>query len=392
MAVSGAEFHDFGTAEPEAEDSAWSAWCRSIDHGATFLCVLLFAVGVVLAFAASPALALRNDLPAFHFAWRQLLLGAPAFLLLFVLSFLNATGVRRIGVLAFVVGLVCLILLPVFGESHGKEAVRWFSIGGFSVQPTEILKPGLVVVSALLLSPLRQGDRALALGGAIASLACLGASVALLSLQPDFGQCALLIAVWCALFFVAGGSWLVLALLGCLVGLGASVAYMAAPHFAARIDNFFDPLGSSQSQIQAAEAAIVNGGWFGRGLGQGVEKKLLPDAHSDFILAVAAEEYGFVMVAFVILTFTVIVLRAAARLWRTQNDFARLAGLGLALLIGLQAAVHIAVSAQMAPITGMTLPFISYGGTSLLASAATMGLLLALTRRSPREFSHLFER
>lgn len=379
-----------GADDYEDEDSAWNAWCRSVDHGSIFAIILLFAVGVVLAFAASPALALRNDLPAFHYAWRQLFYGAPAFILLFAFSFLSASGVRSAGAIAFLIGLVCLGLLPFFGESHNKEAVRWFSVFGVSVQPSEILKPGLVVVSALFLTALRHRDRAVALGGLTASLICLGLSIGLLSLQPDFGQCALLAAVWCALFFAAGGSWLMMAALGGLAALGGSIAYAAAPHFAARIDNFLDPLGASQGQIQAAEAAIVSGGWFGRGLGEGVEKQTVPDAHADFILAVAAEEYGFAMVAFVILIFTGLVLRAALRLWRSEDDFVRLAGLGLALLIGLQAAIHVAVSAQMAPITGMTLPFISYGGTSLLASGVAMGLLLALTRRRPREFTRIF--
>lgn len=374
------------------EDSAWSAWCRSVDHAAVFACVLLFAVGVVLAFAASPALALRNDLPAFHYAWRQLSFGAPAFILLFGLSFLSASGVRTIGALAFAVGFACLALLPFFGVSHGKEAVRWFSIYGLSVQPTEIVKPGLVVVSALLLTALRHSDRAVALGAAAASFLCLAATVGLLGLQPDFGQSALIVAVWGALFFAAGGSVMLLSAVGGLMALGASLAYASAPHFAARVDAFLDPLGAGHPQIQAAEAAIVNGGWFGRGLGEGVEKQALPDAHTDFILAVAAEEYGFAMVAFVILIFAGLVLRAASRLWRSEDDFTRLAGLGLALLIGGQAAVHVAVSAQMAPVTGMTLPFVSYGGTSLLASGAAMGLLLALTRRRPREYARLFER
>ncbi|MEM9724853.1 MAG: FtsW/RodA/SpoVE family cell cycle protein [Pseudomonadota bacterium] len=362
------------------QDSAWSAWCRTVDHGTLFACVLLFAAGVVLAFAASPTLALRNELPAFYYAWRQLLFGLPAFALLIVLSFLNASWVRTVGVVAFAIGIAAMAALPMVGVSHGKEATRWLSVGGLSLQPTEILKPGLVVVSALFFSTLQSGDRAMATLGTVAALLCLLASVALLSIQPDFGQAALLIMVWSALYFAAGGALRLLTVVGLLVLIGGWVAYENAAHFAARIDNFLDPSGAAQGQLQAAEAAIINGGWFGTGLGEGVEKKYLPDAHADFILAVAAEEFGFGMVAFIICMFTGLVLRAVTRLWREEDAFIRLAGLGLALLIGLQAAVNIAVSAKIAPITGMTLPFISYGGTSLLASAATMGLLLALTR------------
>lgn len=378
-------------AEPEA-DSAWSAWCRTVDHGTIFACVLLFAIGVVLAFAATPALALRNDLPVFYYAWRQMLLGAPAFLLLFVFSFLGPSQVRSAGALLFFIGLGGLCLLPFYGDAYGQEAMRWFSIYGLSVQPVEIVKPGLVIVSALTLSALRHKDRTVAMGGLAASLLALAATVALLAAQPDYGQCALLIAVWGAIFFAAGGSITLLLGVGGVAVAGALSAYAAAPHFAARIDNFFDPVGAAQGQIQAAESAFTHGGWIGQGLGQGVEKESVPDAHSDFILAVAAEEYGFVLVALIIALFTTVVLRALFRLWRSDDDFARLAAMGLALMIGLQAAVNIAVSARLAPITGMTLPFISYGGTSLLACGATAGLLLALTKRQAGGFSRLFDR
>lgn len=374
------------------EDSAWSAWCRTVDHGSIFACLLLFAIGVVLAFAATPQLALKHELPAFHYAWRQMLLGAPAFFLLFLFSFFGASAVRSLGATLFLVGLAGLALLPFYGVAHGKEAIRWFSIAGVSLQPVEIVKPGLVIISALTLSALRHPDRAVALGGVLISLLALGVTVGLLASQPDYGQSALVVAIWCVIFFAAGGSVLLLFGVGALAAAGGAVAYSVAPHVAARIDNFLDPIGAAQQQIQAAESAFIQGGWFGRGLGQGVENASVPDAHSDFILAVAAEEYGFVLVAFIMALFCVIVLRAITRLWRAEDAFVRLAALGLAMLIGVQAAVNIAVAARMAPITGMTLPFVSYGGTSMLASGMTVGLLLALTKRRSGEFLRLFER
>lgn len=370
-------------------DSAWSAWRRSVDHWTIGVCVLLFAVGVVLAFAASSPLALRHDLPAFHYAWRQMTYGAPAFLALFLFSFLSPTGVRAAGLGIFSLGVAALFLLPVFGVEHGQAAQRWLSVAGVSVQPTEILKPGLVVVAAWMLAAYANRDPAVSNGGLIAASAVLALGVFLVARQPDYSQTGLIIVLWCAMFFAAGGSILLLFGIGGASIVGGAAAYVGSTHFKTRIDNFLDRSGSSQTQIDTAEAAIVNGGWVGRGLGAGVEKENLPDAHADFVLAVAAEEYGFVLVAFIIVLFTVMTLNAIWRLWSVEDAFCRLAGLGLALLIGLQAAMNIAVTAGVAPITGMTLPFISYGGSSMVASGAAMGMLLALTRRRPRAFDRL---
>lgn len=373
----------------ETSDSAWSAWSRSVDHATLGACLILFTLGVILAFAASPALAARLDLEPFAFAWRQLMFGAPAFGALIALSFLSPNGARRAGLIIAAVGFLAMALLMVDGVEHQKAATRWLSIAGLSIQPSEFLKPGLVVVCGWMLSSLAETDRNVAFGGAALAAATMALAVALLVWQPDYGQSALLLAVWCAMFFVAGGSIWALGVVGGLVALGALAAYESAPHFAARVDAFLGASGPAQLQLTQAEDAIVNGGWFGRGLGEGVAKARLPDAHADFILAVAAEEYGFLMVALVIALFLFIVLQAMTRLWRSEDPFARVAGLGLSLLIGLQALVHIAVSAQLAPVTGMTLPFVSYGGSSLVATGLSVGLLLALTRRRPRDLTRI---
>ncbi|MEL6316089.1 MAG: putative peptidoglycan glycosyltransferase FtsW [Pseudomonadota bacterium] len=380
-------------AEGEHVDSAWSAWTRTIDQWTLRACLALFAIGVVLSFATSPALALRHpELDAFHFAWRHLQAGGPAFAALIACSFLGPRDVRRVGLVLALLCFVALALLPAYGAGHGKGAVRWFSVMGLSVQPSEFLKPGLIVVCAWMLSGLQSGDRRAALSGAGAAVGVLALALAPLALQPDFGQAALITAVWCVMFFVAGGSPAVLFGVGGVAAALAGLAYAAAPHFARRIDAFLDPAAEGGRQAQIAGDAIASGGWLGRGLAEGQEKATLPDAHSDFILAVAAEEYGFLLVAVILILLTAIPLRALYRLAQVDDPFTRIAGAGLALLIGLQAAVNAGVTAQLLPTTGMTLPFISYGGSSMLAMGISVGLLLALTRRRPRDIARLYGR
>ncbi|MEO1291622.1 MAG: putative peptidoglycan glycosyltransferase FtsW [Pseudomonadota bacterium] len=365
--------------------SVWSLWSRSVDAFTIMATLALFAIGVVLAFAASPALAEDNKLDAFYYAWRHLQFGLPAFALMFVLSFFTARNVRRTGTLLALVGLIALILLPIYGVSHGKGAIRWFSLpGGISVQPTEFLKPGLVIVCAWMLSALAEKDRQIAWMGGLVSFFFVAVAVGLLVAQPDYGQAALIVAVWGAMFFVSGAApWLLAGILLLAFGVGF-IGYQVEPHLASRIETYLNPVGSVSHQIQMAERAVVEGGWFGRGLGEGIAKASLPDAHADFIFAVAAEEYGFVLAVAILGLFAYITLRALWRLSGSDDAFVRVAGIGLALLFGLQAFVNMAVTVQLLPAKGMTLPFVSYGGSSILASGIVMGMLLALTRRVPK--------
>lgn len=369
-------------AEPE---SAWSAWSRSIDHYTLYAALFLFASGVLLAFAASPALAERvgADGEPFRFAWRHFAIGPPAFAAMLFVSFFEPRYVRRTGAVLGVLGLVALVLLPALGADYDKNAQRWFSIAGTSVQPSELYKPGFVILCAWLLSGLEQEDRGVARVAASAALGVLIATALCLMAQPDYGQTALFIAVWAAMLFVAGASRTAIAAI-VAAGLGAlAIGYAVEPHVAARINAFVGG-ADGHDQVATAAAAIARGGWTGVGLGEGVLKASLPDAHSDFILAVAAEEYGFVGVAALIAAYGFIVLRA---LWRIalEDAFTRIAGAGLALMIGLQAATHIGVVAGVAPATGVTLPLVSYGGSSLIASGIALGYLLALTRRRSPE-------
>lgn len=376
----------------DTEVSLWSRWARSVDHLSIAACVVLFCIGVILAFAASPALAENNRTEPFHYAWRHMLFGAPAFALLFSVSFFSPAAVRRLASLLTIAGLVALAMLPAYGTDFGKGGQRWFSLAGFgSVQPSELLKPALIVTCAWLLSAAAERRQAgLRLVGAGASFGLVALAAALLVIQPDYGQTALILTVWSAMYFLSGASLVTLTILGACAAAGGAVAYQIEPHLADRIEAFLDPASGVALQLQVAQDAMINGGWFGAGLGQGVQKDLLPDAHADFIFAVAVEEYGFALGAIVMGLFGFLTLNALWRLRRVEAAFPRLAGAGLALLFGLQAFVNMAVTVQLLPAKGMTLPFISYGGSSLLATGLTMGMLLALTRRRPAEQSRPF--
>lgn len=382
---------DVDLSEPEP-DSAWSAWSRSVDHVSVGACLALFAIGVVLAFAASPTLAARTDAAPFHFGWRHFLFGVPTFVIVLGLSFSSARWVRRIGVGVALTGLIALALLPLYGVDHGKGAVRWFSVLGTSVQPSEFLKPGLMITCAWLLSAMTARDPLVARFGTVSSCLLMAVAAALLILQPDYGQTALIAAVWGAMFFIAGAPpSLLLSLALAVIGVGAA-GYLVEPHIAARIEAFLDPTVAAGRQMQVAAEAIANGGWTGLGLGEGIEKARLPDAHTDFIIAVAAEEYGVGLPLLILTLFAVVTLRAFWRLREAEDMFVRLAGAGLALLVGVQAFVNAAVAVQLLPAKGMTLPFISSGGSSMVATGLTLGLLLALTRRRPGDLAAAIRR
>ncbi|MEM6669822.1 MAG: putative peptidoglycan glycosyltransferase FtsW [Pseudomonadota bacterium] len=375
--------------EPPSEVSQWSQWARSVDHVSILICVALFCIGVVLAFAASPALAESNQTSPFYYAWRHLIFGAPAFVLLFTISFFSPSAVRRLAVFATFAGLVALALLPLYGTDFDQGGTRWYALPGLgSLQPSEFLKPALIVTCAWLLSASSGVDRGsnardqgLGPAGAGASLALLATAAALLVIQPDYGQTALILVVWAAMYFVSGASLVTLAALALCAFVGAIIAFQVEPHIAYRVTAFWEEGGAPPQQLLDARQAMINGGWFGVGPGDGVNKLTLAEANSDFIFAVAIEEYGFALGVLLVVLFSFITLNALWRLRRVEAAFPRLAGIGLALLFGLQAFVNMAVTVQLLPAKGMTLPFISYGGSSLIGIGLTMGMLLALTRR-----------
>ena len=293
--------------------------------------------------------------------------------------------IRRIGVLVFGVAFVAIVLLPYFGTDHGKGATRWFSLFGLSLQPSEFLKPGFVIFTAWLMS---ASSEIFGPPGKRISVIVTILTVAFLVAQPDFGQASLILATWAIIYFVAGAPILLLVGIAGLTVAGGTVAYNMSEHFRGRIDGFLSVDIDPTSQLGFAANAIQEGGFFGVGVGGGTVKWSLPDAHTDFVIAVAAEEYGLVLVLLVILLFLVATVRSMFRMIRERDMFNRLAGTGLAALFGLQAMINLGVAARLLPPKGMTLPFVSYGGSSILAAGIAVGMLLALTRTRPQGEMH----
>lgn len=371
----------YGTAPIRAGEPVLPRWWRTVDKWTLSCILMLFGLGLLLGLAASPPLAAKNGLDAFHYVQRQAVFGGMGMVVMLVLSMMPPDLVRRLGVIGFFAAFVALMLLPLLGTDFGKGAVRWYSLGFASVQPSEFLKPGFIVLAAWMMAAAQEvnGPPGRTMSFAIAMIV-----VAFLALQPDFGQAALVLFGWGVIWFVAGAPFLLLVgMAGGVVFMGV-VAYQNSEHFARRIDGFLSPEIDPRTQIGYATNAIQEGGFFGVGVGEGQVKWSLPDAHTDFIIAVAAEEYGLVLVVGIIALYCTIVMRSLFRLMRERDTFIRLAGTGLACVFGVQALINMGVAVKLLPAKGMTLPFVSYGGSSLIAAGITVGMLLALTRTRPQ--------
>jgi cell division protein FtsW len=371
----------YGTVPVNSGDPVLPRWWRTIDKWTMSCVLILFAIGLLLGLASSPPLAAKNGLEPFHYVIRQAIFGGLAMIVMFAVSIMSPTLVRRLAVLGFLGAFVALAFLPVFGTDFGKGATRWYSLGFASVQPAEFLKPGFVVMTAWLLASSQQ------LGGPpgkIYSFALTMMIVLMLAMQPDFGQAALILFAWGVMYFVAGAPMTLLIILAGVVVLGGTFAYANSDHFAGRIDGFLSPDLDPTTQLGYATNAIREGGFFGVGVGEGQVKWSLPDAHTDFIIAVAAEEYGLICVLVIIALYTVIVVRSLLRLMKERDVFIRLAGTGLVCIFGVQAMINMGVAVRLLPTKGMTLPFVSYGGSSLIAGGIAVGMLLALTRSRPQ--------
>jgi cell division protein FtsW len=365
-------------------------WWRTIDKWTLTAILVLFAIGLLLGLAASVPLAERNGLDPYYYVQRQMIFGGMAMVVMVVVSMMSPEMVRRIGVIGFGLSLVSLILLPAFGTDFGKGAIRWFSLGFASFQPSEFLKPGFIVVTAWLIAA--SGD----LNGPPGKLISLGFCVSIvlmLALQPDFGQAMLILFGWGVIYFVAGAPMLLLGSVIALFAAGGVFAYNASEHVARRINGYLASEVDPRSQIGYATNAIQEGGFFGVGVGEGQVKWTLPDAHTDFIIAVAAEEYGLILVLIILALYAAIVVRSLYRLTRERDPFTRLAGTGLACVFGVQAMINMGVAVRLLPAKGMTLPFVSYGGSSVIAAGITVGMLLAMTRSRPQgQFGDIFGR
>ncbi|MEL7177811.1 MAG: putative peptidoglycan glycosyltransferase FtsW [Pseudomonadota bacterium] len=341
----------------------------------------LRALGLMLGFAASPPLAAKNGFEPFHYVIRQTVFGGMALVVLMLTSMMSPSVVRRLAVLGFVVAFAALAFLPLFGTDFGKGAVRWYSLGFASIQPSEFLKPGFVVMAAWMLAASQEINGP---PGKTLSFALTIIIVFLLAMQPDFGQACLILFAWGVMYFVAGAPMVLLLGMAGLVIFAGTLAYSNSEHFARRIDGFLSPDVDPTTQLGYATNAIREGGFFGVGVGEGQVKWSLPDAHTDFIIAVAAEEYGMILVGIIIALYATVVVRSLMRLMKERDPFIRLAGTGLVCVFGIQAMINMGVAVRLLPAKGMTLPFVSYGGSSLIAGGIAVGMLLAFTRTRPQ--------
>jgi cell division protein FtsW len=371
----------YGTIPVQSGDPILPRWWRTIDKWTLGAILALFAIGLLLGLASSPPLAARNGLNPFYYVSRQAFFGGVAMVVMVATSMMSPTLVRRLAVIGFILSFIALAMLPVFGTDFGKGAVRWYSLGFASFQPSEFLKPGFVVVAAWFMAASFE------IGGPpgrLYSFFLMVVIVLILALQPDFGQAALILFAWGVMYFVAGAPMALLTGLAALVSAGGYFAYHNSEHFARRIDGFLSADLDPRTQLGYATNAIREGGFFGVGVGEGQVKWSLPDAHTDFIIAVAAEEYGLICVVAIIALYMVIVVRSLMRLMKERDPFIRLAGTGLACAFGVQAMINMGVAVRLLPAKGMTLPFVSYGGSSLIAGGIAVGMLLAFTRSRPQ--------
>jgi cell division protein FtsW len=362
------------------ERTPFAAWWWTVDRFMLTALLTLMLAGIVLSLAASPPVAARIGLEPFYFVNRHVFYLIPAVGLMLATSFLPARHIRRIALVVFVVSLMLVAATLVYG-AEVKGARRWIVILGVNIQPSEFLKPAFVILVAWLFG---ESAKRPEMPANTMALALLAVAVTALVMQPDFGQTMLVALVWCALFFLAGMRIVWMLGLGGAAAIGLAGAYLTIPHVARRIQRFIDPASGDTFNVDQAIESFLRGGWFGRGPGEGTVKRILPESHTDFVFAVAAEEFGIVLCLVLLMLFAFIVLRGLRHAIGNEDPFRRFAAAGLSILFGLQSAINMAVNVHLMPAKGMTLPFISYGGSSMISMAWGMGMLLALTRERPR--------
>ena len=362
------------------ERTVFTDWWWTVDRLTLAALIALMLAGIILSLAASPPVAARLGLDPFYFVHRHVIYLVPATVVLFATSFLEPRIIRRLALVVFLLSLVLVALTLLYG-AEVKGARRWIVILGVNIQPSEFLKPAFVILIAWLFGESAQRPE---MPANTIALGLLLLAVAALVLQPDFGQTILVALVWGALFFLAGMRLVWVVGLGGTAALGLAAAYVTIPHVASRIRRFLDPASGDTFNIDQAVESFFRGGWFGQGPGEGVVKRILPESHTDFVFAVAAEEFGIVLCFVLLALFAFVVLRGLRHAVRCDEPFRRFALAGLSILFGLQSAINMAVNIHLMPAKGMTLPFISYGGSSMISLAWSMGMLLALARQRPR--------
>ena len=371
-----------GSSRAVPVDNPFFRWWQSVDQWTLVATLGLIVIGLLLTMAASVPLADSNDMPAFFYVYRQAIYGMISFSLIIFLSTTSLSVVRRFGIIGFFLVVIALALLPIFGTDFGKGAVRWFSLNWLTIQPSEYLKPFFVVfISWIVAGNIHSNPRA----GLILSFFSMVICVSLLTMQPDLGQTVVLIGCWVLIHFIVGVSWLFSAVFFTFVSTVAFFFIQFSNHVATRLKTFFSNVVDPTSQMGLVEQAIHSGGFLGVGAGNGKIKWSLPDAHTDFIIAVAIEEFGLIVFIIILTLYIIILLRTLSRLLVERNPFLLLVGLGLLTIIQTQALINLGVAARLLPTKGMTLPFISYGGSSMVAMGILMGLLLNVTRRRTSE-------
>ena len=356
-------------------------WWWTVDRWNLGAVALLAMLGALLTLAASPAVAERIGLDTFYFARRQMVFLVLGLSGMVAISFLSLRGVRRFAVALMVLSVVLMILTLIFGVEI-KGASRWLRVGGISIQASEFMKPAFAVLAAWMFSSSRLDDRIP--GYAIATGMYIFV-IGLLLLQPDVGMSIVISAIWGIQIFVAGLPLIIVIAVAGFFLAGSFGAYFAFDHVRGRVDRFLDPNVSEGFQVSRAIEAFRNGGWTGRGPGEGHVKEVLPDAHADFILAVAGEEFGLIICIVIVALFLFVVLRGFARIFKDDDFFVLLAVTGLLVQFAIQAIINMASTLNLMPPKGMTLPFISYGGSSTLALGLGMGMILAMTRYRPSQ-------
>jgi cell division protein FtsW len=373
--------HPFARTDRSAIGQWWWTVDKLLLAGVTALIIL----GVMLSFASSPAASARIGFDGpFHFTIRQSIYAGVAAVILVAVSMMSPKGVRRVAAFTYLTSVMVLLALPLVGHS-AKGAQRWLQFGGFSLQPSEFVKPALVVLAAWMFA---EGQKSKKVPGVTIAFGLYLLVVALLLIQPDIGQTVLITAVFGTTFFMGGVPLKWILGLGAIAVPGLLSTYFLFDHVASRVQKFLTPeTVDTHRQIDRASEAIAAGGLFGRGPGEGVMKRLVPDLQTDFIYSVGAEEFGLVFSICLIGLFAFVALRGLRRSMRLTDPFEQVASAGLFVLFGLQSVINVAVNLNLMPTKGMTLPFISYGGSSMLAMGLTLGFALALTRRRPGAYA-----
>ena len=365
----------------DVEENLLYRWWLTVDKTSIFLILILMFLGLLMCMASSTELAVENGKGSFFYVGKQAIFCVVGFVILIGLSMSSIKFIRRISIILFFFSLSLLIVIPIFGTDFGKGAYRWLSLGFISFQPSELIKPFYVIFASwLFVSSIEKAGLPGISISAVVSLILIG----LLVLQPDFGQASLIIATWSIIYFASGAPVLLLIIVAASVAAFGFYIFRSYSYVADRITNFMSSEIDPLSQLGRARSAIQEGGYLGVGLGEGKVKVHLPDAHTDFIIAVAAEEYGLILCFLIIGLIGFLVIRAIFLLSKEESFFIRLSGTGIAGLIGMQALINLAVTVRLIPAKGMTLPFISYGGSSLISVSILCGILLCLTKRRPR--------